>query len=74
MQFSASNDVLGQFMFIDCHNLRSIMLPRTVRFVDDYAFFGCSSLQHIDLGGAANNVCLTAFRECDRLEIRIPEL
>lgn len=74
MQFSASNDVLGQFMFIDCHNLRSIMLPRTVRFVDDYAFFGCSSLQHIDLGGAANNVCLTAFRECDRLETRIPEL
>ena len=74
LPFIASKDVIGQFMFIDCHILRSIVLPRTVRFVDDYAFFGCTSLQHIDLGGARNNACTTAFRECYRLETPIPEV
>jgi hypothetical protein len=74
MQFHASKDVIGQFMFIDCNTLRDIVLPRTVRFVDDYAFFGCPSLQHVDLGGAEGNICATAFRECARLETPLPIL
>lgn len=74
MQFSASKNVIGQFMFIDCPTLRSISLPRTVRFVDDYAFFGCVCLQHIDLGGAKDNACSTAFRECERLETPLPQI
>ena len=74
MQFHASKDVIGQFMFIDCNTLRDIVLPRTVRFVDDYAFFGCPSLQHVDLGGAKDNICATAFRECARLETPLPIL
>jgi hypothetical protein len=66
--FQARKDVIGQFMFIDCQILRNISLPHSVRIVEDYAFFGCRSLQHIDLSGAEGNASATAFRECVRLE------
>lgn len=66
--FQARKDVIGQFMFIDCQILRNISLPHSVRIVEDYAFFGCRSLQHIDLNGAEGNASATAFRECVRLE------
>lgn len=35
------------YAFLECDNLRSIVLPNTLEFIDDYAFMGLKQLQNL---------------------------
>ena len=35
------NDTIGNYMFHECTNLKSITLPNNVNFIGSYAFYGC---------------------------------
>ena len=59
--------------FRDCASLKEIVISETVEEIGSYAFFGCSSLEKVDLG-KVKFIAYGAFGYCSSLkEIVIPE-
>ena len=56
------NDVIGNRMFADCQNLRTIILPHSTLRIDEDAFYNCRSLQQVN--NLPAKVSKKAFREC----------
>lgn len=53
------NDTIGPYMFSDCQNLRSIILPKTTKEVLGSAFSGCRALRSVT--GLPRKVAKDAF-------------
>lgn len=64
---ATANDTIGNFMFENCKNLASIVLPSKVLRVGRWAFSGCTKLQAIELPSACNSIGYYAFNGCDSL-------
>lgn len=60
------DNVVGNRMFADCQNLRTITLPHSAIRIDEDAFYNCRSLQQVLNQPAKVNK--KAFRECHLLE------
>ena len=64
---------IGYEAFMDCDLIESIVIPSTVKSIDDYAFKGCFSLESIDIPYSVTSVGEYAFADCSALEsITIP--
>jgi hypothetical protein len=65
------NSVIGNNMFVYCHNLKNITIPSSITSVGHYAFFNCNGLTNINI---QNNVIgENMFRRCSSLQnITIP--
>lgn len=65
----AGATAVARSMFYCCENLTSVSLPATVERIDDFAFFGCTSLTRLDLRGctALREIGASAFEGCTAL-------
>ena len=59
--------------FSDCEHLTSILLPKSIREIGDYAFYRCRALQSIELPNLTN-IYEGVFMECESIaNINIPD-
>ena len=55
-------------------NLKGVVIPDTVRTIDDLAFNGCSNLESVTLGNNVETIGKMAFINCDSLKhINFPD-
>ncbi len=54
--------------FKDAINLRSILIPNTVRSILDQAFSGCEALEEINISNNVNQIGDEAFLNCSKIE------
>ena len=60
--------------FADNPFVTDVILPDTVRWIDDYAFSNCTSLRHVHLPASLEVIANYAFENCHQLqEIRFPD-
>ena len=55
------------YIFSECENLKSVVLPETVKDIYDYAFENCSSLEAIEMPGV-KSISPNAFCDCTSLK------
>lgn len=59
--------------FSSCEGIVEIVLPGTIRFIEDSAFLSCKALQKIDIPEAVESIGNNAFYGCESLpEIALP--
>ncbi len=64
---------IGDFAFIDCEWLVSIVIPESVQSIGECSFSGCVSLTEIVIPNSVNVIERSAFMNCKSLErITIP--
>lgn len=55
--------------FVGCTNLKSVVIPRTIRLISREAFMDCTSLKSVTVEGVAlNQIGYDAFENCTSLE------
>ena len=64
---SVGLDYVGKEWFRGCRKMTNIMLPKTIKTIQDYAFASCSSLQEIELPAALTEIGSCAFADCQDL-------
>ena len=65
--------VIQDKAFVDCSNLKSIILPNSVTRIRMGAFAGCSSLTNITIPNSVTTIGVSAFNGCSSLtDITIP--
>lgn len=66
--------VIGADCFKDCDKLTTVILPKTLKEIDDRAFSGCSNLRGIYIPEGVTRIGNSAFANCSSLEaIYLPE-
>ena len=66
---SVGLDYVGKEWFRGCRKMTNIVLPKTIKHIDEYAFASCSSLQEIELPAAVSEINACAFADCKDLRI-----
>lgn len=72
----SEHDVISNSMFSGCSCLRYVSLPRDLRKIGNYAFYGCHNLEEVRFVGRGNvrEIGDNAFNSCTRLtRINLPE-
>lgn len=61
---------VGAHAFDGCMNLKSVILPGTLRSIEDYAFYSCWNLSDVEFadGSVIDIIGSSAFRSCRNLE------
>ena len=59
--------VIGQWAFVNCASLQSIVIPDSITEIEMKAFKGCSSLQSIEIPNSVTEIVRYAFLDCDNL-------
>lgn len=62
-----NSDVIGNYMFNDCENLKHIVLSDNITSIGTHAFSGCSSLASIDIPKSVSSIGVRAFAFCSSL-------
>lgn len=61
-------------VFLDCANLVAISLPKGIKFIGKYAFWGCKNLQSVLMPEGLTEIHQESFRDCLLLHsINFPE-
>ena len=60
---------IGEYAFLRCDSLTSIVIPDNITSIDEYAFLLCDSLTSITIGGSVTSIGDRAFGECSSLTI-----
>ena len=63
---------IGTEAFISNTDIREIILPSTLRRVEDYAFFDCINLSRVIIPNGVETIGLGAFMYCAFTEVNIP--
>ncbi len=72
INYYAKKNAIGRFQFCDCSNLKSLVLPKKVKSIRDYAFKGCHSLQDIKVskGALSEGVAEKAYEDTFLLQVK----
>ena len=65
--YEVSNNEIGYFMFSDCVNLKSVILPDNATTIDQRAFQNCDVMTTITIGNGISSISRYAFFDCDAL-------
>ena len=66
--------VLKEHAFIDCKNLKSIVIQGSISEIGELTFNGCTSLKEIIIPEGITSIGREAFRDCTSLtKVRLPE-
>lgn len=60
-------DTIGTDAFLKCE-AKEIILPTSVHCIDDWAFTGCTNLEHIDIPDSVSTIGKGAFDGCTNLK------
>ena len=64
---------IGERAFLDCRNLKNIVIPSDITKIDAHAFNGCTSLESITIPGSVTSIYNHAFYNCNNLvDVTIP--
>lgn len=55
---------ISDYAFINRHELSAIVIPDSVIMVGSSAFYGCTSLQSVSIGGGLTEIDSYAFANC----------
>ena len=78
-EYSPNGDIvegIGSWAFADCQNIESVTIPKSVIYIDDYAFGWCRNLKEVNFAedGELQRIENDAFYYCDGLEsIELPD-
>lgn len=62
------------YIFSNCSQLKSIVLPKNIKIISKFLFAGCSSLTSIVFPESVEEISESAFKDCTSLkEISLPE-
>lgn len=64
---STSTNKIGDYTFIDCSNLTSVILPNSVTSIGNYAFVDCRGLSSLVITDSVTAIGNFAFRGCTGL-------
>ena len=53
--------------FYRCNQIMQIILPDSVKVIEDYAFYGCESLMQVVIGSGVERIGRQAFYNCKKL-------
>lgn len=69
--YGDSKEKVGAFM--NCKELKSVVLPSSIISIGSYAFWGCLSLNRINIPNSVKKIYPYAFADCSNLkEIAVP--
>lgn len=72
-EYYTSNNVIGDYMFYGCANLKNMILPKNIISIGQYAFYRCLSLTSINIPDSVTSIGESAFKHCNTLTtINIP--
>ena len=64
---------IGREAFSKCKNLESVIIPETVKSINDFAFYQCTALREILMTGGVESIGNDAFGQCSSLkELNLP--
>ena len=67
-------EIIGKGAFKNCSELENVVIPDSVKEIENEAFYGCSMLKQIKLSKNLKYINMDCFAECNSLEsIVIPE-
>lgn len=74
LQYFTGLTSLNAWVFCNCVNLTSVIIPNSVTTIENYAFQGCSNLTSITIPDGVTTIENYAFQNCSSLtSITIPE-
>ena len=60
-------------VYINCSNIKKLIIPNGIRIIDDYTFDGCKNIEEIVFPNSLKYISGYAFRECSNIkELNIP--
>lgn len=60
-------EIIPDYAFMGCSNLKTIEIPQSVRHIGYKSFFGCKTLQSITIPENVTSISALAFVECNNL-------
>lgn len=73
VKISEGITTIGDFAFVDCNNLQSIILPNTLTSLGDQTFIGCIKLNTINIPSNLKQFRTFVFQETGFTEFIIPK-
>ena len=65
---------VGSNGFLSCETMETVILPSTLKAVDNASFYGCSSLTSVQIPQGTEKIGAEAFRDCTALtQISLPD-
>lgn len=71
--YTTTDNVIGNYMFLSCNNLHSIVLPKNITSITQYAFADCHALSSIIIPNTVSEIGKRAFDNTALVEITIPD-
>lgn len=72
--FPLSSGGMGDYVFRNCSNLETIILPDGLKIIGSSAFSGCTNLPIIDIPNSVTTIDYYAFNKCSSLcNLNIPD-
>ncbi len=68
IKFGANVQKIGIRAFYGCKNLKSVVIPDSVKEIADYAFYKCENMSELKLGNGLERIGNYAFTECKNIE------
>lgn len=62
-------EAIGEQAFVDCYNLRAVVLPSTLTTLGSMAFAGCNHLEQVTLSPKLEDIEEGVFYDCSHLRV-----
>lgn len=66
-------EVIAERAFLECRNLKTVLIPATLTEIGREAFSGCCSLVSLMIPAGVTKIGSNAFEGCSSLTIQAPE-
>lgn len=71
--YNTYDNEIGEYMFLYCRGLETILLPKDIEWIGKEAFAACNALKSIDLTNGITSIESSTFSSCESLtEITLP--
>lgn len=71
--YTTTDDIIGDYMFLSCHPLQSIILPKNIKSISKYAFANCYALSNITIPNTVSSIGENAFNNTALVKVIIPD-
>lgn len=68
VHYKSQKNTIGNMMFSSCSSLKSVILPKNLKKISDYAFAGCISLKEITIPQTISEIGEFPFDRCSSLD------
>ena len=72
LKFPINLTEIPERLFKDCANLKTVMIPDGVRYIQSNAFMGCANLEDVKFGGKVEVIDTWAFEDCNLSSVYLP--